>query len=84
LKLAKALNKEPMKYITEEHLDATFYNIEPTFMGKQIYNSFWISVIVGNTEKCDLVEVKREVIDYEPTGYCKALKERKYLVPHDN
>ena len=80
-KLAIAFNKEPYMYIGTSMAEATFY-LYPYLCEKDSnYSNMGIAleVSVGNNEKCDFVETVREVREMEPTGYCKALKEKKYL-----
>jgi hypothetical protein len=40
-----------------------------------------VELVMGNTEKCDFVEVEVMEKKFEPTGYCKALSEKRYLQP---
>lgn len=72
-KLAKKLRKEPALYINEATLEACWY------MRPMNTSYVYVELTCGNTEKCDFVTVTREVTESEPTGYCKLLKEKKFL-----
>lgn len=80
-KLARAFNKEPNISIDESIMEADFYVYvsggNSDFAGR--YESVMIEIIVGNTEKCEIVYKEKMTKVAELTGYCKALKEKKYL-----
>lgn len=80
-KLSIAFNKQPYMYIGKDRAEATFY-LYPRLCDE--YNHFRntsivLEVSVGNSEKCEFIETTRIVTDLEPTGYCKALQNKKYI-----
>jgi len=83
-KLARAFNCEPKKTITADVIDFTWW-VYPTFMNKWDWKeSVMIEFKIGNTEKCDFIVKRKMQKISEPTGYCKALAEKKYLEPAKN
>jgi hypothetical protein len=82
-KLAKAFNKEPAKTVTKDTVDFTWYSY-PAFLNKWDWTeSVMIEFAMGNTEKCEFIKKRKSVTQFEPTGYCKALKEKQYLTTHN-
>jgi len=85
-KLAKTFQKEPYMNVDKEQLNASFY----CYLGFNKEFSPWesvlIDVFVGNSEKCDIIVTKtmEEVEHQELTGYCKVLKEKKFLEENNN
>ena len=78
-KLAKALNYEPSKSVSPDTITAVFY-VYPTAYNKADWTEgVNIEFTIGNTEKCDFVVKQITRVESEPTGYCKLLKEKKYL-----
>jgi DUF4097 and DUF4098 domain-containing protein YvlB len=79
-KLAKVFNREPDIDITESNMGATFF-IHLRYNDDYRWESICVDIYVGNTEKCEVVIKKtmKEVEERELTGYCKHLKELKFL-----
>jgi hypothetical protein len=79
-KLAKALNYEPSKSVSPDTITADFY-VYPTAYNKAEWTEgVNIEFTIGNTEKCDFIVTQVTRDESEPTGYCKLLKEKKYLL----
>lgn len=88
-KLAKAFGKEPSISVTKDYVVFTFWLYPNMGDKKANYPNISLDFCIGNTEKCDFVETEVLEKRYEPTGYCKQLKERLYLtkpqhVPSEN
>lgn len=78
-KLAKQLNQEPRKSIYPSTISADFWVYPVAFRKNEWLEGVNIEITIGNTEKCDFVVRRRMQQVSEPTGYCKALLEKKYL-----
>lgn len=83
-KLAKAFNKEPSKQVYPETITADFWVYPTAYSRSEWGQSVNIEISVGNTEKCDFVVKRKMQKISEPTGYCLALKEKKYLTANAN
>jgi len=78
-KLSKIWNCEPQKEISTNTIWFRWWAY-PT-NGREIGKlpSVMVEFVIVNSEKCDFIETTVTETRYEPTGYCKALKERHYL-----
>jgi hypothetical protein len=71
-KLSKKLRSNPSLYVSQHSLDATW-----SFRFNGI--SVRVCFASNNSEACDVIEKVVERHEYELTGYCKALSEKKYF-----
>jgi hypothetical protein len=78
-RLAKALHYEPRKEIYESIITWDFWTYPVAFDKHDWIESVNIEISAGNTEKCDFIIKRKMQKISEPTGYCKALKEKMYL-----
>jgi len=87
--IAKLLNAEPWKEISEHSATGSFNKALKLFgTGENNYYahrkhfvSVYVDITTANTEKCEIFKQDKAVVYKENvlTGYCKVLKDRKYL-----
>jgi hypothetical protein len=78
-KLAKQLHQEPRKSVYPSTISANFWVYPVAYSRHDWGEGVNIEITIGNTEKCDFVVRRKMQQVSEPTGYCKALLEKKYL-----
>jgi len=78
-RISRWYHAEPSVSIDPSYMVANWY-VRPCFAEGGNAQSVNIELKCGNTEKCDLIPKAVARMEYELTGYCKILSEKKFLV----
>jgi hypothetical protein len=78
-RITRWYRQEPSISISESYMAANWY-VRPCFAEGSNSQSVNLELKCGNTEKCDLIPKAVARMEYELSGYCKILSEKKFLV----